>query len=128
MSESQMWISLKPVLVKAGLDPHRIENKVGLGTPDVNYRDGWIELKHVAKLPPRGGIVQVRHFTKLQRLWLTRRENSGGRCFVLLKVNKEWILFPGSTGAKVIGSVSRDEMSEHALILTTNKQELLRYL
>ena len=93
MSESNMWKALKPLFESKGFDAHRIENKIELGTPDVNYLHGWIELKYKSKWPVRGGILTVPHFTELQRRWLDRRQKCGGRAFVLLKVNKEWILF-----------------------------------
>lgn len=128
MSESNMWKSLKPLFEDNGLDAHRIENKIELGTPDVNYLHGWIELKYKSKWPVRGGILKVEHFTELQRRWLDRRQKCGGRAFVLLKVNKEWILFEGSTGAKTLGYLQKDELLKHALICTTNKNKLLDYL
>lgn len=128
MSESNMWKALKPLFEDNGLDAHRIENKIELGTPDVNYLHGWIELKWKSKWPARGGVLAVPHFTALQRRWLCRRQDAGGRAFVLLKVNKEWILFEGSTGAKTLGYLQKDELLKHALICTTNKNKLLDYL
>ena len=128
MSESNMWKALKPLFESKGFDAHRIENKIELGTPDVNYLHGWIELKYKSKWPVRGGILKVEHFTELQRRWLDRRQKCGGRAFVLLKVNKEWILFEGSTGAKTLGYLQKDALLEQALICTTNKNKLLDYL
>lgn len=128
MSESNMWKALKPLFESKGFDAHRIENKIELGTPDVNYLHGWIELKYKSKWPARGGILIVPHFTELQRRWLDRRQKCGGRAFVLLKVNKEWILFEGATGAKVLGHLRKEELLTHALICTTNKNKLLDYL
>lgn len=128
MSESNMWKALKPLFEDNGLDAHRIENKIELGTPDVNYLHGWIELKYKSKWPARGGILALPHFTALQRRWLDRRHTAGGRAFVLLKVNKEWILFEGATGSKVLGHLRKEELLTHALICTTNKNKLLDYL
>ena len=128
MSESNMWKALKPLFESKGLDAHRIENKIELGTPDVNYLHGWIELKWKSRWPARGGILALPHFTALQRRWLARRQDAGGRAFVLLKVNKEWILFEGSTGAKHLGYLQKSELLDHALICTTNKNKLLDYL
>lgn len=128
MSESNMWKTLKPLFEDNGLDAHRIENKIELGTPDVNYLHGWIELKYKSKWPARGGILALPHFTALQRRWLDRRQKCGGRAFVLLKVNKEWILFEGATGSKVLGHLRKEELLTHALISTTNKNKLLDYL
>ena len=123
-----MWKALKPLFENNGLDAHRIENKIELGTPDVNYLNGWIELKYKSRWPVKGGILAVPHFTALQRRWLCRRQTAGGRAFLLLKVNKEWILFDGITGAKHLGYHPKNELLKHALICTTDKNKLLGYL
>lgn len=111
MSEAAMWDSLRPVI--RSLDPVRVENPIVPGTPDVNYNQGWIELKFAERWPPRGGPLRVDHFTRQQRTWLTRRRKAGGRAFLLLKVGAiEWLLFDGAVAAAMLGRVPRERLYE----------------
>lgn len=106
-----MWDDLRPLL--AGLDPVRIENLVGTGTPDVNYTEGWIELKYVARWPPRGGPLRIDHFTTEQRAWHIRRRKAGGKSYVLVKIGQmEWLLFDGLVAALYLGHEPRQRLYE----------------
>lgn len=114
MSESAMWDSLRPVL--RPFDPVRIESPMTSGIPDVNYSQGWIELKYTDRWPPRGGPLRIDHFTKEQRAFLVKRRKAGGRAFLLLKVGKnEWLLFDGITAAASVGRVKQDRLYEICL-------------
>lgn len=109
MSEGAMWTALRPEL--KGLDPVRIESPMTAGVPDVNYRDGWIELKYEERWPVRGGPLKLKRYTKEQRTWATRRAAAGGRVFLLLKVGEhEWLLFRGEVAAQVLGKLKRQEL------------------
>lgn len=111
MSEAAMWRSLRPVLKP--LDPVRIESHMTSGVPDVNYNQGWIELKYADRWPPRGGPLRIPHFTKDQRSWHVRRRKAGGRSFVLLKVGqREWLLFDGAVAAVLLGESVRERLYE----------------
>jgi hypothetical protein len=103
-SEKAMWAAMRPLL--SGLDPVRVENMVNQGTPDVNYRDGWIELKYAPKWPTLSTTpLRVHHFYKEQRVWHIRRESVGGTSFVMLKVGEEWLLFGGEMAAYCLWSI-----------------------
>lgn len=60
--------------------PVAVENPACPGTPDVNYADGWLELK-VAKRPT---ATFRKPLTPQQRVWFARRVRAGGRAYVLV--------------------------------------------
>lgn len=106
MTEAVLWSErLRPVLDALGLDPVRVENVLGTGTPDVNYTDGWIELKDCPEgFPKRPGTV----FTipklverKEQVAWLMRRWEAGGACWLMIRVGREMFLFDGWSSREV---------------------------
>lgn len=115
-----MWEALRPLL--KGLDPVRVENPMQPGTPDVNITLGWIELKFADGWPPKGGPLRVDHFTKGQRIWLTRRCRNGGKAWLLLKVGEfEWLLFDGRAAAVYLGHEPRERLYEIVLARWTRK-------
>jgi len=89
------------------LDAVAVENPAGPGTPDVNYVEGWLELKWARRWPKRGGMLEMEHFTPQQRVWLTRRWRAGGNAHLLLQVRREWLLFRGDVAANVVGHADR---------------------
>src|SRR5258708_2976185 len=71
----------------AGLDPCRVENSVGPGTPDINFSRGWIESKSIQSLPKRDKtVVALAHYVSAQRAWHVKRRMAGGVVFVALRV------------------------------------------
>lgn len=119
-----MWQRCAKAL--GGLDPVRVENPAGPGTPDVNWGgycrhtnmrgEGWVELKWARDWPARDGtVVRLDHFTPQQRSWLLRRSARGGRVHVLLKVSTAWLLFDGAVAARHLGRVDRQELHRLAL-------------
>jgi hypothetical protein len=103
---------MRKTIIKAlrPLDAVSIENGCAAGTPDVNFVDGWVELKSVDRWPPRGGPLRIEHFTNHQRVWLLRRRRAGGQAFLLLKVGQDWLLFDGQVAARELGHRTRDEL------------------
>jgi len=88
-------------------DAKAVENPVHPGTPDVNYIEGWIELKQVPEWPANEETpLRIAHFTPQQRVWLMRRCSMGGRAHLLLQVGREWLLFTGTVAAKEIGTAN----------------------
>ena len=83
----------------------RIENVAGEGVPDINGcisgKEFWIE----AKIAKNKSFV----IRNAQTAWLARRHNSGGRCFVLVREDKELRLYkPDGEGG--LNLIFRDVM------------------
>lgn len=102
MTESNFRRRVNKILMP--LHAIAIENSIARGTPDVNYAEGWIELKF-AKTWPKGDKTPLRldHFTQEQRLWLRRRWNKGGKAHLFLQVNTDFLIFDGITAFEHVG-------------------------
>ena len=89
-----------------------IENKIGAGTPDINYTGGWIECKWLRNWPKRAGtpVLLDHDLTLEQRLWLNRRVKCGGVAWVILQRGREWLIFNGCTAATFLGIVPRKQL------------------
>lgn len=71
-----------------------VENPAYPGTPDVNFIEGWLELKWLRSWPKGATtIVRLEHYTAQQRLWIRKRAINGGNVGLLLQCKKEWMLF-----------------------------------
>jgi hypothetical protein len=99
------------------LHPVRIETgMVCSGVPDVNYSEGWIELKALEHWPKREDTpLRIPHFTPQQRIWVIRRLRAGGRVHVLLTVGQDWLLFSGHFAAERLGDAPRAELFASAV-------------
>lgn len=98
------------------LDAISVENPCRPGTPDVNYTEGWIELKHKYEWPKRSdSVVRLDHFTPQQRVFLMRRWHVGGNAYLLLQVDHDWLLFTGEDAADHVGKVDRATLEELAI-------------
>lgn len=96
------------------LDAVAVENSAYPGTPDVNYKEGWVELKELDRWPD-SDVVLIPHYTQQQRVWILRRHRSGGNVFLLLKVSNEWLLFDGYDASKYVGRASRGDLEIRAM-------------
>lgn len=108
--ESLFWDAVRPLL--AGLHAVRVENAAAMGTPDVNCSLGWIELKQVAvkDIPKRASsVLPLRHFTKEQRVFHLKRSRAGGGCWVLLLVDRAWLLFTAAQAWERLGHMTFEE-------------------
>lgn len=86
------------------------------GTPDVSYAGGWIENKAMEHWPVKPETpLRVDHFTPQQRIFLIRRRKAGGRAFLLLTVERDWLLFDGDTAARFLGTSTKAELLPMAL-------------
>jgi len=129
---SEQTMSIRVVKAIRRLDPVRVENKAGLGTPDVNYVEGWIELKWLRQWPVRETtIVRLEHYTAQQRVWAMKRSRAGGNVWLLLEVKHEWLLFKGDVAAQALNKSTRAELYEAAFHVWINgliNEELIKCL
>ncbi len=110
--------TMRQRVVKAlkSLDAWSVENPCRPGTPDVNYIEGWIELKWVESWPKRESTpVRLPHFTPHQKLHLRRRWRMGGNAYLLLQVDQDWFLFAGEEAAIIVGQANRAVLEERSL-------------
>ena len=115
MSESQM--RQRVIKLMRHEDAGAVENKVVPGTPDVQFVEGWCELKWMRTWPKNADTdpVLIKHFTPQQRVWLKRRWRAGGNVWLLLQANgRDWLLFDGETAAIHVGRVTRPRLYELA--------------
>lgn len=110
-SESTMRQTVNKLLKK--FHAVSVENGVGIGTPDVNCSIGWLELKSVDKPKKPDTVVDCRHFTNEQKIWLLKRWRAGGMACLLLKVGDWWLLFDPQTAYEVVGKVSFDQLVDN---------------
>lgn len=114
------------------LNPQRVENRVGPGTPDINYIEGWLELKWLPGWPENcdRDPVLIHHFTPQQRVWLGVRWRAGGAAYLLLQVGTDWLLFTGEAARAFVGRAPRPVLFEKAIRRwkPLNKNELCRFL
>lgn len=108
---SEQGMRQKVVKALAKLNAMSVENPALPGTPDVNYAEGWIELKWL-RAWPSGEDTPVRfdHWTPQQRLWHLRRRKVGGRSWVLVQCRREWLLLDGADAALHLNSSTRSEL------------------
>lgn len=112
------------------LDAIAVENPVYPGTPDVNYVEGWIELKSLDALPKKlhSTKVKIEHYTKQQRAWILKRHLKGGKVFLLLQIANEWFLFNGRFAAQKVGRVLYQELVDNAVAYWPTKPSKLELL
>ena len=114
MSESAM--RTKVVRALASLNAIAVENPALPGTPDVNYVEGWIELKWLRGWPARDDtVIRFDHYTTQQKVWAFRRRRVGGQCWFLMQCRREWILLDGAVAAFVVNRSTKKELIEHAV-------------
>jgi len=130
---SEQALARRVMKILRPLDAQRIENSCGRGVPDVNYIGGWLELKQQNKWPKRPTTkVRLDHdLTKEQRIWIRRREKKGGTVFVLLQIDRDYLLLSGGVAATIIGDSTEAELRAAALRVwdaPTMNSELLECL
>lgn len=110
----------------ASRDPVAVENSAFPGTPDVNYIDGWLELKQLERWPRNADVspVLINHYTQEQRVWILKRWSKNGVVGLLLKVGNEYLLFDGGEAYARVGRVARPDLLRHAVARWSSKKEM----
>lgn len=98
MNEATLRNYVRPRLLAKGVLTTHHEDALNTGIPDLSYSGGgvhgWIELKWLPAWPKRAETpVRIPHYTKEQKHFLLSRGRAGGRCWLLLRVGKEHLLF-----------------------------------
>ena len=115
MSESAMRTRVIGMLKH--LDAVAVENPACPGTPDVNFIEGWVELKNMRRWPKHpSAVLLVSHFTPQQRIWLRRRHRKNGNVWLLLQVGREWLLLRGDVAAEHLGSCTRQQLIDRSTL------------
>lgn len=112
--EGAFWDSAQSVMQALGLDPCRVENVVRDGFPDVSYTHGLIELKAKAEWPKKARTGVDLEFRPGQVPFLSRRWEKGGLCWVLARVERQWLLFDGWTSIQLKDCPCRADMIKMA--------------
>lgn len=103
--EQNLWNTLKRHAMKDASWAHfnRHEDSAGVGIADVSFVikpglgrsvRGWIELKHIREWPKRPTTtLKLKHFKQEQRNWLRKQGSLGGHTWLLLQVDRDYLLF-----------------------------------
>ena len=118
MSENAFWRSLGRGMQKnaAWKEATRHEDKLQSGICDVSFVDnlsghGWMELKQVNEWPKRSAtILHCRHYTDAQRIWMKRKGSAGGNVWLLIKVERDVLLFDWFMALDVGRTMTRQDM------------------
>ena len=111
MNEATLRNYVRKGLHAKGMLTTHHEDMLNAGVPDLSYSGGgvhgWVELKWLEAWPKRPGtVVRIPHYTKEQKHFLLSRGRAGGRCWLLLRVGREHLLFDHEQAQKV-GSLIR---------------------
>jgi hypothetical protein len=113
-----VWRPLKRSKCLLPLDAQRVENDCVMGYPDVEMIGCTMELKYEPKYPKRPTTkVNIKSLTKnpAQRAWWERRARKGGRVYVLLRIEDDWLIFDGVTASKCLCYSTKSELFEKAI-------------
>lgn len=110
-----MWDTLRKNM-RGRWRAQRLEDKCSEGIPDLCYALpgrrglGFIELKYKAAWPKRASTpLRLRHYTQQQRIWLRWFGAWAAKCFLLLQVGNDYLLF-GWEAAQQVGELPREAL------------------
>ena len=121
MNEAEAYEGLRPHLQSLGLDPQRIENVLSKGTPDVWYAGGAIEMKYLEEWPAFSSTpVRIRTLVDRpqQVAWLWRRWTCGGPAWVMVRIDRQYLLFAAPDARAVRNGLPRERLLKTAVWMT----------
>lgn len=136
MNEATLRNYVRKGLHAKGILTTHHEDLLNAGVPDLSYSgngvNGFIELKWLEAWPKREDTtVRIPHYTKEQKHFLLTRGRAGGRCWLLLRVGREHLLFDHES-AQYVGELHRAETCARTVMLCTdgkiNFELLARYI
>lgn len=84
-----------------------VENPVRPGTPDVNFCEGWLELKVLDAWPALDDtVVKFEKLTPQQKVFAKMRWRAGGNMWIFVKVKTDFLLFRGCD-ADLLGTLTK---------------------
>lgn len=124
MSRHESTLRASVVDALRELDAIAVENPALPGTPDVNYVEGWLELKCLDAWPLRDATpLRCEHWTPEQRVRHVLRSRSGGATYVLVEVAQthDYLLLEGAIAARILGKANRADLEAVSLALWTGR-------
>ena len=113
MAERSLWLYLRNGM-KGIWDATRHEDRMSPGIPDISYGlngvNGWLELKSLYYWPMHPTTtIRIPGFTDQQRVWLQNRGHRGGRCWLLIRIERTYLLFSWEQ-VHLIGELTKAQM------------------
>ena len=96
-------------------------------TPDLNFciealGEYWIELKSLEDWPKRAStLVKIKHYSKEQKNWLVDRMKAGGNVGLLIRVDKDYLLFTHPIPIFQIGMYTKEMLFNEATKIWWNR-------
>ena len=127
MSETALWRNLrKKMLPEFWSEATRHEDAIFSGIADVSFvqfnRHGWMELKHMGLAPVRDTTIVRVKFQPEQKPWLRKKGEAAGGTFVLLQLERDYLLFDWDA-AQHVGEVVRADLYDLACYVSKGKLE-----
>ena len=97
----------------------RLENSIGTGTPDVNYKvvggsEGWMELKHYPDdCGPDAHPFKRKGLRPDQKNWIEERIDAGGTVWIVAGVSRS-VYVVGGRYARAFNGWTRAELLKHS--------------
>lgn len=121
-TEQKLWDRLRAKAVAPRVHLERIENLVGVGTPDVialsNGQATWVELKAVEAFPAKAAtrVLGAKGLSVSQRNWHYVWHANGGNSIILIGVGPTTIYAIPGFLADAVNDMSRNDLEKRSVI------------